>query len=59
MKIPETKDLAVALHLVSEAQDLLTRANSKFPDVLPGLLREIADRLERREPGEDPERSTA
>ena len=59
MKIPDTKDLAVALHLVGEAQDLLARANAKFPDVLPGLLREIADRLERGDPGEESERPTA
>tara|TARA_Y100000310_G_scaffold325923_1_gene390150 strand:+ start:844 stop:1026 length:183 start_codon:yes stop_codon:yes gene_type:complete len=50
VKLPDTKDLAVALHLVGEAQELLARANSKFPDVLPGLLRELADRLEKSEP---------
>jgi len=49
VKIPATKDLAVALHLVSEAQELLKRANEKFPAVLPELLREIADKLEKNE----------
>jgi hypothetical protein len=46
MKVPEARDLATALHLVGEAQELLRKANTKFPDVLPGLLREIADKLE-------------
>lgn len=49
MKLPATKDLAIALHLVSEAQELLKRANEKFPAVLPELLREIADKLEKHE----------
>ena len=53
VKLPATKDLAIALHLVSEAQELLKRAHEKFPEVLPDLLREIADKLEKNEtPGD-------
>ena len=53
MKLPDTKDLAVALGLVSEAQELLKRAHDKFPAVLPELLREIADKLEKNETHSD------
>jgi len=53
VKIPAPKDLVVALHLVSEAQELLKRAHEKFPEVLPDLLREIADKLEKNETHSD------
>ena len=47
MKI-NPRQIAVALQLVAEAQELLNRAELRLPrDTLPALLRELADRLEK------------
>ena len=58
MKIPNARALSVALHIVAEAkrlQRLIEQAELVIPvHVLPGYLRELADRLEKE--NEKPER---
>ena len=47
MKI-SPRQVAVALQLVAEAQELLNRAELRLPkDTLPALLRELAEKLEK------------
>jgi len=42
------RQVAVALQLVAEAQELLNRAELRLPkDTLPALLRELAEKLEK------------
>ena len=48
MKFPDAKTLSIALHLLAEAQRLLDQAELKIPlQALPGLLRELADKLDK------------
>jgi len=48
VKIPSAKNAAIALHLVAEAQKLLEKVETRFSlEVLPGLLRELADRIDK------------
>jgi len=55
MKIPTARSAALALHLLAEAQKLLERAELQIPvQLVPQLLRELADRVEKQSPTEDP-----
>jgi hypothetical protein len=55
MKIPTARSAALALHLLAEAQKLLERAELQIPvQLVPQLLRELADRVEKQGPTEDP-----
>jgi len=57
VKIPSAKNVALALHLVAEAQRLLEKAELKMPvQLLPQVLRDLADRIETE--SEEPERPT-
>ena len=51
MKIPTARTAALALHIVAEAQELLARADMEIPrQLVPQLLRQLADRVEKQTP---------
>ena len=55
MKIPTARSAALALHLLAEAQRLLERAELQIPpQLVPQLLRELADLVEKQGPTEAP-----